>query len=206
MVENVTTAKVDERALATALLEAKTSTDVENIVGIAEKVYGTLKPRPVGDRPNNIGTVRVGSDPALGLVERVTNGMDTLLHLGKLLHPTDKPATPREAAQLWYGVPSDGLADMTDKERRELGERLQLWLDESGDPKRPTVVVEDRGTGQTAAEFPHTLFPLTRRIRLVSHGPWALMDKAEQLPLPLATQLLSCRGLTTLFVVATLIP
>jgi hypothetical protein len=167
-----TTAKAKETQLADALLEARTSSDVDNILGIAGEVYGALKPRPVGDRPNNIGTIRVGSDPALGLVERVTNGMDALLHLGKLLHPGDKPTTPREAAQLWYGVPFSGLTDMTDAERRELGEHLQLWLDESGEPKRPTVVVEDKGTGQTAAMFPRTLLSLNEQNKVGQ--PWTM--------------------------------
>src|SRR3712207_5939459 len=99
------TVKEDQKTLAAALMEAKTPADVEKIIGMAEKIYGTLERRPVGDRPNNIGTIRVGSDPALGLVERVTNGMDALLHLGKLAHPADNPATPREAAKEWYDVP-----------------------------------------------------------------------------------------------------
>jgi hypothetical protein len=153
-------AKVAESALAAALMEAATMKDVERILKMAEALSGPLLQRAVGDRENNIGTIRLGSDPALGIVERVTNGMDALLDLGHFEHSGDSPATPREAAKLWYGVPSGGVGDMSETERRALGDRLKVWLDESGDPKRPTVVIEDQGIGQTPPDFPRTLLSL----------------------------------------------
>ena len=70
---------------------------------MADNLYGPLKRRPVGDRPNNSGTIRVGSDPALGIVERVVNAMDAMLDLGHLEHPKDAPKSPREAAQRGSG-------------------------------------------------------------------------------------------------------
>jgi hypothetical protein len=85
--------EVSKKAFAEALLNARTPEDVERIVESAEELFGPVSWRPVGDRPNNNGTVRLGSDPALGLVERVTNGMDALLDLGHLQHPGDAPAT-----------------------------------------------------------------------------------------------------------------
>lgn len=153
-------AKVDEKGLAHQLLEAKTVRDVDEILRQAVALYGPLEQHPVGDRPNNIGAVRAGSDPALGVVERVVNAMDALLDLGRAQHPNDDPKSPREAAQMWFGVPNGGLAEMPDDSRRQLGGRIRVWLDESGDPKRPTVVVEDRGIGQAPARFPGTLVSL----------------------------------------------
>lgn len=152
--------EVSERTFAQSLLTARTTGDVERLLEMAETLFGPLSTRPVGDRPNNIGTVRVGSDPALGIVERVTNAMDALLDLGRATHPDDSPLSPREAAQLWYGVPLGGVGEMTDTERRTLGEKLKVWLDESGEAKRPTVVVEDQGIGQSARDFPTTLLSL----------------------------------------------
>ncbi len=49
---------------------------------------------------------------------------------------------------------------MSDGDRRKLGEKIQVWLDESGDPKRPTVVIDDRGIGQAPVRFPSTLVSL----------------------------------------------
>lgn len=152
--------KVDEKGLADRLLEAKTVADVDEILRQAEGLCGPLKQRPVGDRPNNSGAIRAGSDPALGVVERVVNAMDAMLDLGAREHPQDAPKSPREAAEMWFGVPKAGLAEMSTEARRELGEQIQVWLDESGDPKRPTVVVEDWGIGQAPARFPSTLVSL----------------------------------------------
>jgi len=152
--------EVSQKAFAETLLNARTPEDVERILEMAEESFGPVSWRAVGDRPNNNGTVRLGSDPALGLVERVTNGMDALLDLGRLQHQGDAPATPREAARLWYGVPPGGVGDMTETERRDLGQKLRVWLDESGDPKRPTVVIEDEGIGQCPPAFPRTLLSL----------------------------------------------
>jgi hypothetical protein len=152
--------EVSQKAFVKALLNARTLEDVERILKTAETLFGPLSWRAVGDRENNIGTIRVGSDPALGVVERVTNGMDALLDLGHLQDPDFAASSPREAAQLWCGVPAGGVGDMTETDRRALGEKLRVWLDESGDPKRPTVVVEDDGIGQSPANFPRTLLSL----------------------------------------------
>lgn len=163
-------AKVDEKTLALRLMESKTVKDVDDILAMAEDLYGPLHRRPVGDRPNNSGTIRAGSDPALGVVERVVNAMDAMLDVGHEEHPKDTPKSPREAAELWFDVLKTGLADMTKEQRRELGSRIQVWLDESGDSKRPTVVIEDRGIGQAPARFPATLVSLNEQNKVGQ--PW----------------------------------
>jgi hypothetical protein len=139
---------------------ARSEADVQQLLADIAAWTPGVKWRPVGDRPNNIGTIRVASDPALAMVERITNAMDAMLELGQLSHPADQPTSPRQAAQLWYSVPKTGLGDMTETERRELGKHISVSLDESGDGKRPTIVVSDDGTGQSPADFPRTLVSL----------------------------------------------
>lgn len=150
-----TTSKLAEEAWTT-----RTEAGVCNLLKDIEAAVPGVQWRPVGDRPNNIGTIRVASDPALAMVERITNAMDAMLELGHCEHPTDDPKSPREAAQMWFGVPKTGLADMTETERRELGKLITVSLDESGDPKRPTIVITDAGLGQSPADFPKTLVSL----------------------------------------------
>ena len=151
-------------------MEATTVDNVERISEMAEELYGPLSTRPVGDRPNNIGTIRAGSDPALGVVERVTNGIDDLLDLGRAKQPGDLPSSPRDAARMLVGVPSGGIGDMTEAERRALGEQIKVWLDESGEDKHPTVVIEDMGLGQHPADFPKTLVSLNETNKVAQ--PW----------------------------------
>lgn len=147
-----------EHELGEAIWTAKSAGDVEAILKIAETKYG-IKTVPVG-RGNNIGTIRMASDPGLALVERVTNGIDALIELEVLLNPGSDPRSPEEAAQKLFGVPSGGLGEMVDKDRRAVAERLVLSFHDSGIKKRPTVRIDDRGLGQHPERFDSTLLSL----------------------------------------------
>ncbi len=146
-----------ETTLAQLLQDARTAKDIEKILQFAVDTTGTAV-IPVG-RENNIGTIRMASDPGLALIERVTNGIDSLLELAVLKHPGSDPKTPGLAAHL-LGVPSGGIQEMSDTERRKLAENLVLSLHESGVKRRPTVRVEDRGIGQHPSQFAKTLLSL----------------------------------------------
>lgn len=146
-----------DTTLVTLLLTARTAKDIEKILNIAAETSGT-KVIPVG-RDNNIGTIRMASDPGLAMIERLTNGIDGLLELAVLLHPGADPKSPEEAAAL-LGVRAGGIEAMTDAERRTLAERLVISLHESGVKRRPSVRVEDRGIGQHPSMFSKTLLSL----------------------------------------------
>ena len=60
----------------------------------------------------------------------------------------------------WYGVPSGGLSAMDQASRRSLADKIRVVLMESGDASRPTVVVQDAGTGQHPDDFRETLLSL----------------------------------------------
>jgi len=152
--------KTDLHTFAKKIIAARTSTDVQELLDDATLRFGAMRWRPVGDRPNNIGTIRMASDPALALVERITNSMDALLEMGAHQNPHEAPSSPREAAQRWYAVPRQGLGDMVNEDRRKLGEKISVTLMESGESKRPTIVVEDEGIGQSPSAFPTTLLSL----------------------------------------------
>lgn len=152
--------KADVHTFAKKIMAARTSTDVEELLDDATVLFGAMHWRPVGDRPNNIGTIRMASDPALALVERITNSIDALLDLGAHQNPHEAPPSPREAAQRWYAVPRQGLGDMVNEDRRKLGEKISVTLMESGESKRPTIVVEDEGIGQSPSAFSTTLLSL----------------------------------------------
>ncbi len=133
---------------------------------------GATKWRPVGDRPNNIGTIRIASDPALSLVERITNAIDAMLELGRAANVGPDPSKPRDAAHRWFGIPKGGLAEMTETERRGLGANIAITLAESGEPRRPTVIVDDRGVGQHPRRFPRTLLSLNEDNKVGK--PWTM--------------------------------
>jgi hypothetical protein len=140
--------------LASALWSAKTPEDVKAIL-LSVGEYSVVS---VG-RDNNIGTIRMASDPALAIVERITNGMDSLLELAAMTNQDTDPRTPQEAARL-LGVSRGGIQEMSETERRKVAEALVVSLHESGDKKRPTVRIEDHGMGQHPSDFARTLLSL----------------------------------------------
>lgn len=146
-------------ALAARLWLARTADDVTDILGLAEPLYGPLEKRPVGGRPNNIGVIRMASDPGLASIERITNGIDALLELMAVLK-SGHPKSPREAAQLWLGLDKGGVGDTTQELRRQIAEKLLVILDDSGEKRRPTLIVEDHGIGQHPDDFATTLLSL----------------------------------------------
>lgn len=147
-----------EREFAERLWNAQAVEDVEWVLKQAEDTWG-LKEVPVG-RENNIGTIRMASDPGLALVERITNGIDSLLEMEMLLQGATGDTSPEEAAAHLFNVPSGGLAEMTDAEVRALAEKLSVTFLESGKKKRPSVRVEDHGMGQHPLDFAGTLLSL----------------------------------------------
>jgi len=147
-----------EKELARKILSARTPQDINLLIEEADFRY-PIKRVPVG-RPNNIGTIRMASDPGLALVERLTNGIDALLELGVLDQPGLAPKSPEQAARQVFDVPEGGLGEMSEKARRTLAENLSLSLHESGEKRRPTVVVRDRGLGQHPTDFGTTLLSL----------------------------------------------
>lgn len=147
----------NDKKLAALVWAAQNAADIEKILNLVAATTG-MTTIPVG-RDNNIGTIRMASDPGLAMIERVTNGIDGLLELAVALHPSANPKTPEEAAEL-LGIPAGGIQDMTDAERRAHAENLVISLHESNNKRRPTLRVQDRGIGQHPSMFAKTLLSL----------------------------------------------
>lgn len=145
--------------LAGRLWEARSMRDVADVMAMAEKRYGPIEKRPVGGRENNIGIIRLASDPGLASVGRITNGMDAVLELQALLKD-QSAASPRAAFRAWLGLDPGSLGETVPEVRRRIAESLQVILDDSGEKRRPTLIVEDRGIGQHPDDFGLTLLSL----------------------------------------------
>jgi hypothetical protein len=147
-------ADVSQRALQLA-----TSVEIDEWLAGAAKALGGVDWRPLGGIDNNVHTVEAASDPALALVERPINGIDALLDLRARERGETAP-TPHAAAQRWWGVPTGGLGEMDERLRQQLASLLRVTMRESGDARRPTVVIQDGGTGQHPDDFSTTLLSL----------------------------------------------
>lgn len=140
--------------------------------------------RPVGGIPNNVHTVEVSSDPALALMERPINGIDALLDL-RARERGETASTPHVAAQRWFGVPAEGLTGMDDADRRKLADLLRVTMVESGIALKPTVAIQDQGTGQHPDDFPGTLLSLLASNKKDQPTSWASTTPAGLPPIAL---------------------
>lgn len=162
-------------SLAAAVQRARSPQDVQAIITQADQNIGAIKWRDLGDRENNAGTVQIASSPTLALIERLTNAFDGLIELAAARNPSDRPSSPRAAAQMWFGIPAGGIAELDDAHRRKIASDLLVKMEESGDPNRPTVVVRDWGIGQHPLDAPNTLLSLNRSNKIGSphlHGAY----------------------------------
>src|SRR5262249_55234374 len=120
-----------------------------------------LKWMSLGDIENNVHAVEVASDPGSALVERVTNAIDAVLDL-EAVRRTDTAPSPHAAAQKWLGVPTGGLSEMPQPSRQKLADRVRITNFHSGIAQRPTLVVQDSGSGQHPDDFKSTLLSLMK--------------------------------------------
>lgn len=149
------------RKLSDQVFQIANEQELSEWLHAVEKEVGGVVWMPLGGIPNNVHTVEVASDPALALVERPTNSIDGLLDLKAREFGQTAP-TPHDAAKLWWGVPAGGLTAMREEDRRKLADLIRVTMIESGDGQRPTVNIEDKGTGQHPDAFGDTHLSLLR--------------------------------------------
>ena len=118
----------------------------------------------VGKRRNNLATINIGTDPAAGVTERITNAIDAVLE--KEWKNQGEPegfSSPRKAAENWFGI-EDGkiskIKSARDKKIDDLSDKVQVTLYDSGKDTKPTVEVRDKGIGLEPEDFSKTILDL----------------------------------------------
>ncbi|MDP3462315.1 MAG: hypothetical protein Q8S18_05970 [Bacteroidales bacterium] len=145
------------------LYKATTAKEITDILEVLTEDY-EISWREVGDRPNNQSTINMGTDPAAGLVERITNSIDSILDLQ--WHIEGNPNnidSPRAAAYKWFGLPEGKLRNIKDasnKSIQELARKIQITLKDSEREEFPTVEIRDYGTGIRGEDFGKTILSL----------------------------------------------
>lgn len=154
-----------ERSL---LLELARSTDLVTASAAVKdlEVNFGYSWRPVGDNDANYGLINIGSDPGLALVERVTNAIDAVIEREALRNLRRKgakePASPREATELWFGIPGGRVGNLGDPLKRQpFADEVVVSLLDGTSKLRPTVDVRDMGVGLTPTLIPKTILSLS---------------------------------------------
>lgn len=144
------------------LITAYTPKEVTNVL----KKIGANKMlwENVGKRRNNLATINIGTDPAAGVTERITNAIDAVLE--KEWKNQGEPEgfrSPRNAVEKWFGI-EDGkiskIKNARDKKIDDLSDKVQVTLYDSGKNTNPTVEIRDKGIGLEPEDFSKSILDL----------------------------------------------
>ena len=106
----------------------------------------------------------MGTDPAAGLIERITNSIDAVLDLEWYKQGCPENIdNPRLAAEKWFNLQEGRLRNVTDasaKEIKELARKISVTLKDSEREQFPTVEIRDAGAGISGEDFAKTILSL----------------------------------------------
>ncbi len=162
-----------DNEIINSLLEVKkVSKATDFLISLENKCK--LAWRPVGGRENNLATINLGSDPAAGLIERVTNAIDSVLE--RKWNEIGKPTSarsPREAVEQWLDIPEGKLSSIDEHDIRtdkngisSLADKVRVTLWDSERKDRPTVDIRDYGIGIKAENFSNTILSLNENLKI----------------------------------------
>lgn len=156
-------------AIASAFLSAKTVPDVISAINAVMKNKQD-KWLPVGGIDNNLATIGLGSDPAAGVIERVTNAIDAVLDRA-WIEQGEPPNvfSPRAAAEEWFRIPKGRLAEIKKadlKRYEEIQAKIKVTLQDSGQDTLPSIEIRDFGAGLKAEEFADSILGLNKNRKL----------------------------------------
>ncbi|QBA64229.1 hypothetical protein [Muriicola soli] len=146
------------------LYNADSETEVKKIIKKHQIFHDNENWKPYGGNKGNFGTFESQQNhPVPALIEKITNSIDaTLIKDCKLngLDPksNEAPKSMSEAVELFYGVRNGEIGELTNTERRELAENIQVIA--TGDKKQPSITIFDMGEGQLPSEFENTFLSL----------------------------------------------
>lgn len=145
------------------LLNANTAKEVTDLLEILIEDYN-VDWAPVGGYKDNIATINIGTDPAAGLAERITNAIDAVIDLE--WRNQDKPQdikSPRTASENWFKITEGKLRTIknaSDKKIQELARKIKVTLRDSERENYPTVEIRDNGIGVKGEDFSKTILSL----------------------------------------------
>ena len=139
---------------------------------------------PVGGQISNAGSIEASADEVNPIVERIVNGMESVIEL-EVTNADYEPNDPHEAIAKLFSVPRGRARLLDSEEARKQADRVEVLL--RGEIDRPTVVVKDRGIGIHPSDFSDTVLSLGNSskgqkpyfIGMYGHGGSSTFDKCE---------------------------
>lgn len=158
------------KELFSVLVSAKSVADIRAAIDAFEAAHaGETAWEPVG-RFNNRGTIEASADPGRAAIERVTNGIDGVLEDEHDRHGGRPDCrSPKEAAMAWLGLPDNGLAGMTPRERQKLAQRVAITLEDGEGANSRILTVRDHGVGIPPERQAETILSLGASNKISKH-------------------------------------
>lgn len=150
------------KEIFTELINAYTPKEVTSVI----RKIGERKIRweNVGNRRNNLATINIGTDPAAGVTERITNAIDAILEKEwKTKGEPEGFRSPREATENWFDIEEGKISkikSVRNKKIEILSQKVQVTLYGSGKDTKPTVETRDEGIGIEPEDFSKTILDL----------------------------------------------
>ncbi len=148
------------------LYNSDSETEVNNVILSNDLFKDPTNWKPYGGIEGNFGTFESQQNhPVPALIEKITNSIDaTLIKDCKIngIDPKSKdaPKSMSEAVEKFYNVKNGEIGELSNKERRELAENIQILA--TGDKTQPCITIFDSGEGQTPENFVNTFLSLHR--------------------------------------------
>jgi len=140
--------------------------DSESEVNLNEEFGGQWCWAPLGERPTNVATIELSTNPVRSIVERINNSLDALVDARlKIVQPPFEPGSPLEAAKSCFGRPTQPkqLVQWFDELEPDVeAERLSVVLQDGASREQPRVDIIDAGSGIQPKEFRNTILSLNR--------------------------------------------
>jgi len=156
--------------LSKRLLDVTTVRDLNDFIEDVKASGIQIAWKPVGGNDNNLAIINLGSDPAAGVVERITNALDAVLDLEWTLR--GQPAhlmSPRAAVESWFGIDEGRLSHLKGPDVRKLADissRVEVTLRDSDRDDKPTIDIRDTGMGILAEDFSESILSLNKNRKL----------------------------------------
>lgn len=160
---------MSKKGVASRILAATKVSELTSIINdLAEDE--AIAWRPVGNNDNNLAIINLGSDPAAGVIERVTNALDSVLELEWMTKGQPPNITsPRMAAEKWFGIKGGRMVGLKAADVRKLesiSTRVEVTLQDSDREDKPTVEIRDSGIGILPEEFADSILSLNKNRKL----------------------------------------
>lgn len=171
--KKVTRKKMNMKEIFWKLYKADTEEEIEQLLSTEQLFADSKNWKPYGNNQGNFGTFESQQNhPVPALIEKITNSIDAILIKESKLRGIDPksaeaPKSMSKAVELFYQVKDGEIGELSEKQRRELAENIQVIA--VGDKTQPSIVIYDNGEGQAPEYFEDSFLSLHRNNKTSIH-------------------------------------